>query len=174
MAKRIPKGSQLVFELHLVPDGKARTDRSCVGLKYLDGPPEHEVFGGIALNWAFLIPPGAADHRVTATYTFDHESVILSMSPHMHLRGKRFEYTLVTPDGTREVLLSVPNYDFNWQTTYHLAEPRRVPKGAKLECAAVYDNSDRNPNNPDPRSFVIWGDQSWNEMMLGYFDFYYP
>jgi peroxiredoxin len=174
MAKRIPKGSQLVFELHLVPDGKARTDRSVVGLKYLDGPPEREVIGGIAINWLFLIPPGAADHRVTTTHTFDRESVLLSMSPHMHLRGKSFEYVLVTPDGAREVLLSVPKYDFNWQTTYHLAEPRRVPKGSRLECTAVYDNSDANPNNPDPRSFVIWGDQSWNEMMMGYFDYYHP
>jgi thiol-disulfide isomerase/thioredoxin/mono/diheme cytochrome c family protein len=174
MAKRIPKGSQLVFELHLVPDGKARTDRSSVGLKYLDGPPEREVIGGIALNWAFLIPPGAANHRVTATHIFKRESVILSLSPHMHLRGKSFEYALITPGGTREVLLSVPKYDFNWQTTYHLAEPRRVPKGATLECTAVYDNSENNPSNPDPRAFVIWGDQSWNEMLLGYFDYYHP
>jgi len=174
MAKHVPKGSQLVFELHYVPNGKAQTDRSYIGLKYLDAEPQQEVLGGIAVNWAFLIPPGAADHRVVATHTFDQDSVILSMSPHMHLRGKSFEYTLVGPDGTEEVLLSVPKYDFAWQTTYILAEPKRVLKESKLRCTAVFDNSKANPNNPNPSAFVIWGDQSWNEMMLGYFDYYHP
>jgi thiol-disulfide isomerase/thioredoxin len=172
MAKRVPKGSQLVFELHYVPNGKAQTDQSCIGLKYLDAEPEQQVLGGIAVNWAFLIPPGASDHRVVATHKFDQDSVILSMSPHMHLRGKSFEYTLTRPDGTEEVLLSVPKYDFAWQTTYILAEPKQVLKGSKLKCTAVYDNSTANPNNPNPSAFVIWGDQSWNEMMLGYFDYY--
>jgi hypothetical protein len=92
----------------------------------------------------------------------------------MHLRGKSFEYRLVSADGTEEVLLSVPRYDFAWQTNYLLAEPKRVPKGSKLKCTAVFDNSTANPNNPNPFAFVIWGDQSWNEMMLGYFDYYHP
>jgi thiol-disulfide isomerase/thioredoxin/mono/diheme cytochrome c family protein len=173
MAKRIPKGSQLVFEMHYIPNGKARTDRSCIGLVYAKEPPRHEVFGGLAVNWAFLIPPGASSHRVTATARFDQDSVVLSLSPHMHLRGKSFEFCLVLPDGKRETLLSVPKYDFNWQTNYILAEPRRVPKGSKLECTAHFDNSSANPNNPNPRAFVIWGDQTWNEMMLGYFDYYH-
>jgi hypothetical protein len=173
MAKRIPKGSQLVFEMHFVPNGKPQTDRSCVGLIYAKEPPRHEVFGGLAVNWAFLIPPGASDYRVTATFRFDQDSVLLALSPHMHLRGRSFEFCLVLPDGKRETLLSVPKYDFNWQENYILAEPRRVPKGAKLECTAHYDNSAANPNNPNPRSFVIWGDQSWDEMMLGYFDYYH-
>jgi thiol-disulfide isomerase/thioredoxin len=173
MAKRIPKGSQLVFEIHYVPNGKAGPDRPCVGLVYAKGPPRHEVLGGLALNWAFVIPPGAGDHRVTATAGFDRDSVLLSLSPHMHLRGKSFEFCLVLPDGRRETLLSVPRYDFNWQTNYVLAQPRRVPKGSKLECSAHYDNSSDNPNNPNPRAFVIWGDQTWDEMMLGYFDYYH-
>lgn len=173
MAKRIPKGSQLVFELHYVPNGKAMSDRSRVGLKYLDGPPRHEVMGGIAVCWSFLIPPGASNHRVTATTTLDHDSVLLSLSPHMHLRGKSFEYRLIRPDGTKEVLLSVPKYDFNWQTNYVLARPVHAPAGSKIECIAVYDNSSANLNNPNPWTFVHWGDQSWDEMMLGYFDYYH-
>jgi thiol-disulfide isomerase/thioredoxin len=173
MAKRIPKGSRLVFELHYVPNGREWKDRSSIGLFYTKEPPRHEVFGGLAVNWLFLIPPNASDHRVTATARFDQDSVILSLSPHMHLRGKRFDFCLVLPDGKRETLLSVPNYDFSWQTNYILAEPRRVPKGSKLQCTAHYDNSSANPNNPNPKAFVIWGDQTWDEMMLGYFDYYH-
>jgi thiol-disulfide isomerase/thioredoxin len=173
MAKRIPKGSQLVFELHYVPNGKAQADRSRIGLKYLAGPPRHEVRNGIAACWAFLIPPGAANHRVTATTTLDRDSVLLALSPHMHLRGKSFEYRLVRPDGTKQVLLRVPRWDFNWQTNYVLARPVRAPAGSKVECTAVYDNSSANLNNPNPGAFVYWGDQSWNEMMLGYFEYYH-
>jgi mono/diheme cytochrome c family protein len=173
MAKRIPKGSQLVFELHYVPNGKGTGDRSRIGLKYLDGPPRHEVMNGIAVCWTFLILPGAANHRVTATTTFDRDSFLLALSPHMHLRGKSFEYRLVRPDGTEQVLLSVPRYDFNWQTNYVLARPVHVPAGSKLECTAVYDNSSANPNNPNPMALVHWGDQSWDEMMLGYFEYYH-
>jgi thiol-disulfide isomerase/thioredoxin/mono/diheme cytochrome c family protein len=173
MAKRIPKGSRLVFEMHYVPNGKACTDRSCVGLVYAKEPPRHEVFGGLAVNWAFVILPHTRDQRVTATARFDQDSVVLSLSPHMHLRGKSFEFCLVLPDGKRETLLSVPQYDFSWQTNYILAEPRRVPKGSQLECTAHFDNSSANPNNPNPGAFVIWGDQSWDEMMLGYFDYYH-
>src|SRR5262249_29613831 len=167
MAKRIPKGSRLVFELHYVPNGREWKDCSSIGLFYAKEAPRHEVFGGLAVNWLFLIPPNASDLRVKATHRFDQDSVILSLSPHMHLRGKRFDFCLVLPDGQRETLLSVPNYDFSWQTNYILAEPRRVPKGSKLECTAHYDNSPANPNNPNPWVFVIWGDQTWDERMLG-------
>jgi thiol-disulfide isomerase/thioredoxin len=173
MAKRIAKGSRLVFEMHYVPNGKIWTDRSLVGLSYTKEPPRHEVFGGLAVNWAFLIPPNAGNHRVTATAKFHQDSMVLSLSPHMHLRGKSFEFCLVLPDGKKEILLSVPKYDFSWQTKYILAKPRRVPKGSTLECIAHFDNSSANPSNPNPGAFVIWGDQTWNEMMLGYFDYYH-
>jgi peroxiredoxin/mono/diheme cytochrome c family protein len=172
LARFVPKGSRLIFELHYVPNGKAVTDQSIIGLKYLKEPPKHEVFEGLALNWAFMIPPKAADLPVKATFKFDHDSVLLSMTPHMHLRGKSFEFRLVTPDGKEEVLLNVPKYDFTWQENYLLAEPRRVPKGSKMVCTAHYDNSAANPNNPNPKAWVIWGDQSWDEMMMGYFDYY--
>jgi peroxiredoxin len=172
MARFCPKGTRLIFELHYVPNGKATTDRSTIGLKYLKEKPAHEVFEGLALNWAFLIPPNAANFKVKSTFKFDHDSVILSMTPHMHLRGKSFEFRLIEPDGKSEVMLSVPKYDFGWQENYVLAEPRKVAKGSRIECTAIYDNSAANPNNPNPKSFVIWGDQSTDEMMMGYFDYY--
>lgn len=173
LARFVPKGSRLVFELHYVPNGKAVTDRSMIGLKYLKEPPKHEVFEGLALNWAFVIPPNAANLRVKSTFKFEQDTVLLSMTPHMHLRGKSFEFRLVTPDGKEEVLLNVPKYDFGWQENYLLAEPRRVPKGSRMECTAVYDNSAANLNNPNPKAWVTWGDQSWDEMMMGYFDYYH-
>ena len=135
--------------------------------------PKHLVWDDMAINWRFLIPPGAPDHRVSAsTKKFEKDVVLLSMTPHMHLRGKSFKYTLVLPDGKKEVLLSVPKYDFNWQISYALAEPRHLPKGSMLECTAHFDNSRKNPNNPDPTRIVTWGDQTWDEMMIGYFECY--
>jgi thiol-disulfide isomerase/thioredoxin len=171
LARRITKGSQLIFELHYTPNGKEGTDRSSVGIVYAKAPPKHEVKDELALNWRFIIPPGADNYRIVAsTKKFPKDIVLLSMMPHMHLRGKSFEYCLVLPDGKREVLLSVPRYDFNWQLTYVLAEPRTLPKGSRLECTACYDNSRKNPNNPNPWKFVTWGDQTWDEMMIGFFE----
>jgi hypothetical protein len=118
-----------------------------------------------------LIPPGAANYRVVATKTFQRPALLLSLTPHMHLRAKSAAFRLIGPDGRREVLLSVPRYDFNWQTNYYLAEPLRVPKGARIEFEVCYDNSAANPNNPDPRKFVSWGEQSWDEMMIGFFEY---
>jgi thiol-disulfide isomerase/thioredoxin len=173
LARRIPKGSQLVFELHYTPNGQECTDRSSLGLIYSKAPPRHEVSDDLAINWQFAIPPGAARHRVVASSRrFDRDIVLLSMTPHMHLRGRSFEYRLVQPDGKEEVLLSVPTYDFNWQLTYILAQPRRLPKGASIKCTAFYDNSAANLNNPVPSKLVTWGDQSWDEMMIGYFECY--
>ena len=173
LARRITKGSQLIFEVHYTPNGKEGTDRSSVGLVYAKAPPKHEVNDDMALNWQFIIPPITESYRVVAsTKKFPKDTVLLSMMPHMHLRGKSFEYCLVLPDGKREVLLRVPRYDFNWQLTYILAEPRVLPKGSRIECAAVYDNSAKNPNNPNPWKFVTWGDQTWDEMMIGFFECY--
>jgi thiol-disulfide isomerase/thioredoxin len=171
-AKRLPKGSQLVFELHYTPNGKAGTDRSSLGLVYAKEPPKHEVLGGMAITGEFRIPPLTKDHRVIASTTFDRDVMLLSMLPHMHLRGKSFEYRLVLPDGKEEILLSVPKYDFNWQTRYTLVEQRRLPKGSKIQCTAHYDNSVTNPNNPNPFAIVSWGDQTWDEMMIGFFSYH--
>jgi hypothetical protein len=171
-AKRIPKGARIALELHYTPDGAAHSDRSCVGVVYAAGPPTHPVLTGSALQPLLLIPPGAADYRVLASRTFDRPAVLLSLCPHMHVRGKSAAFDLVRPDGGRTTLLSVPRYDFNWQTNYYLAEPLHLPAGARIEFRVTYDNSAGNPNNPDPRRFVTWGEQSWDEMMIGFFEYY--
>jgi hypothetical protein len=173
MAKRIPKGSTIFFQIHYTPNGTEQSDRSSVGLVFAKEPPAHEVHTSSVAQSRFVIPPGAANHRVDSTKTFAKDAVILSMNPHMHLRGKSFEYRVVFPDGRKETLLSVPKYDFNWQTNYCLAKPLAVPAGTKIECTAHFDNSADNPNNPDPTKAVRWGDQTWEEMMIGFVDYYY-
>jgi thiol-disulfide isomerase/thioredoxin/mono/diheme cytochrome c family protein len=172
-AKHIPKGSRIAFELHYQPNGTACTDRSYVGLVYAKEPPVHHVRTGSAMQPLLAIPPGVANSRQVAARTFKRPAMLLSLTPHMHLRGKSATFTLIRPDGSREVLLSVPRYDFNWQTNYELAEPVPVPKGSTIEYAAYYDNSADNPNNPDPRKLVFWGEQSWDEMMIGFFEYYW-
>src|SRR5690606_7608675 len=117
------------------------------------------------------IPPGASHYEVKATRVFEKDAMVISLLPHMHYRGKAFKYEIVYPDGKREPILDVPKYDFNWQTTYELSKPLRIPAGAKLECTAVYDNSKDNPFNPNPRTTVYWGEQTWEEMMIGFLDY---
>jgi peroxiredoxin len=172
-AKRVPAGSQLVFQMHYTPDGTARTDRSSLGLVFAKGPPKYRVRTEPVANVAFRIPPGADDHRVDAWFTFEEDGRVIGLMPHMHLRGKDFLYEAVYPDGRREVLLSVPRFNFNWQSVYRLAEPKRLPKGSRVHCVAHFDNSAKNPNNPDPTQAVFWGDQTWEEMMIGWLDYTY-
>jgi len=171
MAKRIPAGSRLIFQMHYTPNGTAQEDRSCVGLVFAD-PQEvqREVVTQKAATPRFEIPPGAESHRVEASHRFREDTLMLAMFPHMHLRGKAFRYTATYPDGTEEILLDVPRYDFNWQNSYEFIEPKRMPAGTKLTCVAHYDNSENNLANPDPTATVRWGDQTWEEMMIGYFD----
>ena len=119
----------------------------------------------------FLIPPGAANHPVSSTFRVPTDVHVLSFMPHMHLRGKSFEYKATYPDGSSEVLLSVPAYDFGWQSYYTLAEPKAMPRGTRIDCLAHFDNSAENPANPDPSKAVIWGDQTLEEMMIGYIDY---
>jgi peroxiredoxin len=172
-AKKIPKGSMLVFQMHYTPNGSPQTDRSSVGLVFAKEPPRHEVrTRGIAQQF-FMIPPGAADHKVTSRTTFSKDVLLWSLLPHMHLRGNSFQYQVVFPDGKTEILLSVPRYDFGWQSNYVLTEPRRLPAGTRIDCTAFFDNSAGNPNNPDPTAFVRWGDQTWEEMMIGFVDYTY-
>jgi peroxiredoxin len=175
-AKRIPAESTLVFEMHYTPNGSEQEDTTRIGLVFADSDDtENEVITTEIGNADFKIPPGASSHVVTATSRPTKEEVtLLSMSPHMHLRGKAFRYELVLPTGEREVLLDVPAYDFNWQTRYLLAEPRRLPAGSAIFCRAVFDNSEANLANPDPTASVRWGEQSWEEMMLGFFDVMLP
>ncbi len=171
MARRVKAGSKLVFQMHYTPNGTRQTDRSSVGIKFADSKTvQKEVVVSSAINAVFQIPAGATDQEVHSRYIFKRDSVLLALMPHMHLRGKDFKYEAVYPDGTREALLSVPHYDFGWQTNYRLEEPKSMPQGTVLQCVAHFDNSADNLNNPDPTVTVGWGDQTFDEMMIGFFE----
>ena len=170
-AKRIPAGSTLVFQVHYTTNGKPGRDRSRIGLIFAKEPPQREVRTGLITNAVFAIPPGAPNHEVAAEATFSEDVKIYSLHPHMHLRGKDTTYTATYPDGRKEILLSVPKYDFGWQTDYMLAQPLLLPRGTKVHVAAHFDNSTANRANPDPKATVRWGDQTWEEMMIGFFTY---
>jgi peroxiredoxin len=172
-AKRIPRGSELVFQMHYTPNGVEGEDRSCVGLIFAKSPPRREVRTRGVEEHSLTIPKQSKNYEVVASTSFRREVELLSFMPHMHLRGKDFEYSLVHADGRSEVLLRVPRYDFNWQSTYRLKKPIKVPAGSRIQCVAHYDNSPGNPNNPDPNKVVSWGDQTWDEMMIGFVDYAY-
>jgi hypothetical protein len=166
----VPAGSKVVFQLHYTPNGKEQKDRSYVGLKFADpATVKYRMGGGMAPNNFFESPPGADNHEIRSQHQFKNDARLLTLTPHMHLRGKSFRYEAEYPDGSREVLLDIPRYDFNWQLRYTLAEPKLMPKGTKLLCTAHFDNSEKNLANPDPTKPVHWGDQTWEEMMIGYF-----
>ena len=169
--KFLPKGAQFVFQLHDTTTGKEETDRTEMALYFAPGKPERELITGAAATAEFEIPPGARAHPVRAEFTFERESVLHEFCPHMHLRGAQFAYTAEYPDGRHETLLSVPRYDFNWQTLYRLKTPLRVPAGTRLVCTGAYDNSADNPANPDPSATVRFGEQTADEMFIGYFNY---
>jgi peroxiredoxin len=172
MAKKLPAGSDLIIEMHYTPNGQAMTDRSRVGLIFAKEAPKYIVrTHGVATD-EFKIPAGASNYEVEQFYKFPVDSYLLSFMPHMHLRGKDFKYTFTYPDGKSEVLLWVPRYDFNWQSYYRM-KPKFMPKGTQVHCVAHFDNSVKNFNNPDPTKPVYWGDQTWEEMMIGWMDFAY-
>ena len=166
----VPAGSQISFEMHYTPNGVAQSDRSSIGLVFAE---PHEVEGRVLSVMPAAtdleIPPGAANHEIAVDYRVPADVDLLFLRPHMHLRGKSFRYEALWPDGRRETLLDVPKYDFNWQHSYVLAEPRRLPKGTTIHCVAHFDNSADNLSNPDPSATVHWGDQSWEEMLIGIF-----
>ncbi len=175
MAKFVPAHSDLVFQMHYTTNGHAASDQSSIGLVLAKKPPSQRV---LTLQLAndhdkIPIPAGADNYRVEVHGTLPNDCTLLSFFPHMHLRGKRFEYNIVRPDKTRETLLRV-NYDFYWQLSYRLAEPRALKAGTELEAVAWYDNSRHNLHNPDPDSPVTWGDQTYNEMMVGFLDVAVP
>ena len=167
-AKFLPRGASLVFQIHYTPNGTACEDIPRIGINFAD-KPEHEITTRAAFNEKFRIPPGAADHAVEGVYTFKAPQRIYSFSPHSHLRGKAFKYELLAPDGTAKTVLNIPKYDFNWQLEYRLREPIDVQAGTRLRVTGWYDNSDKNPANPDPTRWVTFGEQTSDEMMIGYF-----
>jgi hypothetical protein len=175
MAKFIPAGSDLIFQMHYTTNGHAAADQSSLGVVFAKHPPEKRVLTLQLANEHDTIPIAANrdNYRVVVHGTLPNDAVLLGFFPHMHLRGKKFEYNIVRTDGTRETLLRV-NYDFYWQLSYRLAEPRPLPAGTDLEAIAWYDNSRNNLHNPNPDSPVEWGDQTYNEMMVGFFDVAVP
>ena len=172
MAKLLPKGATLVFQIHYTTNGEATTDRPRIGFKFADDKPEHEVVTAATSNQTFVIPPGDGDHEIVATHTFFRPVRILSVNPHAHVRGKAFKYELIEPDGTSRMILDVPRYAFDWQIEYQFARPVEAPAGSRLKITGWYDNSAGNPANPDPGKAVKWGEQTWDEMMIGYFTGY--
>ena len=173
MAKFVPAGSDLVFQMHYTTNGAADEDRTSIGLVFAKTPPKQRVITLQLNNHALIIPPGADDFRVEVQGTLPNDATLLSFFPHMHLRGKRFEYDIIHDDRSVEVLLRV-NYHFHWQLSYKLAEPRLLKAGTRLRAIAWYDNSKNNPHNPDPEKTVTWGDQTSDEMMVGFFDVAVP
>lgn len=169
MAMKIPAGSKILFQMHYTTNGKAVDDISSLGMKFCDEKDvRQEVISGWAVNFSFKIPPNTDDYPVQSTFKFKEDRMLLQLTPHMHLRGKSFRYVAKYPDGTSEILLDVPKFDFNWQIDYHLAEPKLMPKGTVLHCSATFDNSSNNPSNPDPARTVTFGEQTWDEMMIGW------
>ena len=173
MAKFIPAGSDLVFQMHYMAHGHPMSDQTSVGMVFAKEPPKQRVLTLQLTNDKFVIPPGVPDFRVEVHGSIPNDALLLSFFPHMHLRGKRFEYNILQPGGGIETLLLV-NYDFYWQLSYRLAEPRLLKAGTVLQAVAWYDNSKNNPHNPDPDAAVRWGDQTYDEMMVGFFDVAVP
>ncbi|MBV9398727.1 MAG: thiol-disulfide isomerase [Bryobacterales bacterium] len=173
-ARLIPAGADLIFQMHYTANGKETVDRSKVGIVFAKEKPKQRVVNTFILNESLRIPPGADNHRVDAKVTLQEDATLQSLFPHMHLRGKAFEYAAKFPDGTTKTLLRVPQYSFNWQLTYYLDQPIALPKGTVLTATAFYDNSPNNAFNPDPKKEIFWGDQSWDEMLAGFIDLAIP
>ncbi|HVW07666.1 MAG TPA: hypothetical protein VHC90_03745 [Bryobacteraceae bacterium] len=169
MAKLIPRGSDLIFQMHYTANGHAATDRTSIGMIFAKQPPTKRVLTLQLTNSHFTIPPGDPSYRVEARGTIPNDALLLSFFPHLHLRGKEFEYNIVHSPTDIEPLLRV-NYNFYWQLSYRLAQPRLLKAGTTLQAVAIFDNSRNNPHNPDPTAEVTWGDQTWQEMMVGFFD----
>jgi peroxiredoxin len=170
-AKHVPKGSKLIIQCHYTPNGSEQVDQSIAGLIFADpATVKKQLLTQLCINFKLNIPPGEANYVAEADYRFGQEADLYCLLPHMHLRGKSFRFDARYPDGKTETLLDVPSYDFNWQNSYVFAEPKRMPEGTVIHCTAAFDNSADNLMNPDPTIPVRWGDQTWEEMMVGTFE----
>ena len=166
--KRIRKGSTLDFEMHYTVSGKPEKDQSRIGLYIMKDAPQMAYKTRAAYNFDFEVAPNDIASAANATYVFKRDSMLYDLSPHMHLRGSWFKFEALYPNGKHETLLSVPRYDFNWQHNYRLKEPKRMPAGTWILCTGGFNNSPTNPYNPDPAIHVHWGDQSFDEMFIGF------
>jgi len=171
VAKMVKAGSKLVFQMHYTPNGKEATDQTHVGIRFARDPVRKYSRGGMIPNIGIRIPPGDPNYEAKASWTASDDVRLISFMPHMHIRGKDFKYTAVYPDGRSEVLLNVPRYDFNWQLIYRPKDGILLPKGTRIDVVAHYDNSPNNKFNPDPTKEVRWGPQTWEEMMIGWFEY---
>ena len=169
-AKLIKAGSDIIFQVHYTPHGHATKDQSRLGIVFAKEPPRERVLTLSATNGTFKIPPGDPNYRVDSSFEVGADVKLSGLHPHMHGRGKDFLYRVVYPSGESKILLSVPHYDWHWQNWYTLEEPIDLPKGSKIDCTAHFDNSPNNPENADPTKEVTWGEQSWDEMMVGFFN----
>ncbi len=170
VAKKLPAGATLFFQLHYTPTGKATKDRTRIGLRFAKNIPEKVVRTIPVVNRRIKIPPNEGNHIETAYAKFPSGTVVRAFMPHMHQRGKSIKYELLTQNGERETLLNVPHFDFNWQLRYELRQPLRLPDGSRIQVTGVFDNSKDNPANPNPSVMVRWGDQSDDEMLIGYLE----
>jgi len=168
---RLPAGSTLVFQMHYTAKGKPAQDRSKIGFVFAKEPPKQEAIIAALVNQNFTLPAGAPSTKVDAEMTINTDMILWSLLPHTHVRGRKWEIEAKYPDGRSEVILSVPNYDFNWQTDYIFKQPLKLPKGTVLHSTAWYDNSTANKSNPDPKATVHWGEQTWEEMQFTAFTF---
>src|SRR5205085_8599126 len=168
-AKLVRAGSDIVLQLHYTANGTPGTDKTRIGLVFAKNPPKYRNVTLLAPTRDFTIPPQADNYEVKSQVLIQDTVTLVDMMPHMHFRGKDFLYKITYPNGETETLLSVPKYDFNWQLGYTLDKPKVIPKGSRIECTAHFDNSPNNPYNPDPTKEVKWGDQTWEEMMIGWF-----
>lgn len=174
VGKKIPKGSYILMQMHYTPIGSEQWDQSQIGLKLCKSPPRFEGHTRAIMKRRFAIPPGEDNYRVAASSVFKDGAEILAILPHMHVRGKDFQTKLRYPDGREEIILNVPKYDFGWQTFFRYKDHIRVPPGTRMDVIAHFDNSQDNPNNPDHTKTVYWGDMTWEEMMIGWVDYYVP
>jgi mono/diheme cytochrome c family protein len=173
-ARKLPAGARISFQIHYTPSGTATKERLRLGLVFAKSPPKYEMRTIAVANIALKIPPNAPDHVETVTRPVPFDLPVTSLLAHMHVRGKAFKFELRTPDGKTETLLDIPRYDFNWQLRYDLKEPRVLPRGSTVKLTAIFDNSAGNSANPDPSKTVRWGQQTYDEMMIGYFEYFVP
>jgi mono/diheme cytochrome c family protein len=169
----LPKGAKFQFQMHYTPNGKQATDVTRMGLYFRKDEPQYRYRAMIFANPMLKIPPGVKAHEEIAWRTFDRDSVLYTVHPHSHFRGKAAKFLAKYPDGREEILINIPAYDFNWQGTWEFKEPKRIPAGTKVAFSTVYDNSTQNKANPDPKREVPWGEQTWDEMLFGVIRFRY-